>query len=596
MGSIDSLLGIVVRQEASELRLASNRPPRLFRGSDERPLTMPATSGAALLALVGDLVEPHEAALRERGSAMFAYHGGDAGEFEVSVSRRGAAASPEYEVRFARRSGSAPAPSRGAATAASTARPATAAGEASSVEAIARGATAGGEARRQRRAPHPGAAADRARRWRAARAARRRDRPTSRRWCRIRRSWSGCSPAMRSTSGSTSPAPGACASTCMRPPTASRPQSAFSTRGPVALRLGIAGGGAIARAHAARPRHRLRSDGVGEEHDPGGAGAGGAAPAAAGADHARGPDRVSHRPPGASGAGPPARDRPPRADFATGLRDALREDPDILLIGEMRDAETIGLALTAAETGHLVLTSLHSRTSASAIERIVDIYPPERQRQIRVQLADALRAVIAQRLLPRATGGGRVPAVEFLRVTHGVANLIRERKTSQIQSALQSGRDEGMVPLERSLADLVRDGTVSLDTARSVASDVKMLDDYLGAPRRAGLGALSGQPSDGRQAVAATCAASGRPAKLATRSPSSKATTCRASPRSRSRRASAARWRRPRACRSRAAPPRSRPPAPRRAAWRVPNGACGRCSRAGRRSARTDGARRRAGS
>jgi twitching motility protein PilT len=169
------------------------------------------------------------------------------------------------------------------------------------------------------------------------------------------------------------------------------------------------------------------------------------------------------------------------SDFATGLRDALREDPDILLIGEMRDTETIGLALTAAETGHLVLTSLHSRTSASAVERIVDTYPPERQRQIRVQLADSLRAVISQRLLPRADGNGRVPAVEFLRVTFGVANLIREGKTPQILSAVQSGGDEGMVPLERSLADLVRAQVVRPEAARSVASDLKALDDYLGA-------------------------------------------------------------------------------------------------------------------
>jgi len=171
------------------------------------------------------------------------------------------------------------------------------------------------------------------------------------------------------------------------------------------------------------------------------------------------------------------------SDFATGLRDALREDPDILLIGEMRDAETIGLALTAAETGHLVLASLHSRSSASAVERIVDAYPPERQRQIRVQLADALRAVIAQRLLPRADGGGRVPAVEFLRVTFGVANLIREGKTPQIMTAMQAGGDDGMVQLERSLADLVRGGTVPLQAARAVAGDPKALDDYLGARR-----------------------------------------------------------------------------------------------------------------
>ena len=173
------------------------------------------------------------------------------------------------------------------------------------------------------------------------------------------------------------------------------------------------------------------------------------------------------------------------SDFATGLRDALREDPDILLIGEMRDAETIGLALTAAETGHLVLASLHSRTSASAIERIVDAYPPERQRQIRVQLADALRAVIAQRLLPRADGGGRVPAVEFLRVTFAVANLIREGKTPQIPTAVVSGGDEGMMPLERSLAELVRAGIVALDAARALASDPKAFDGHLGpAPGR----------------------------------------------------------------------------------------------------------------
>src|SRR4029077_4824391 len=120
-------------------------------------------------------------------------------------------------------------------------------------------------------------------------------------------------------------------------------------------------------------------------------------------------------------------------DFATGLRDALREDPDILLIGEMRDPETIGLALTAAQTGHLVLASLHSRSAASAVERIVDAYPPERQQQIRVQLADSLRAVVAQRLLPRPGGEGRVMAVEILRVSHAVASAIREAKTAAVQ-------------------------------------------------------------------------------------------------------------------------------------------------------------------
>jgi twitching motility protein PilT len=167
-------------------------------------------------------------------------------------------------------------------------------------------------------------------------------------------------------------------------------------------------------------------------------------------------------------------------DFATGLRDALREDPDVLLIGEMRDPETIGLALTAAETGHLVLASLHSRSAASAVERIVDSYAPERQAQIRVQLADALRAVVAQRLLPRASGEGRVAALEVLRATHAVANAIREARTGSLQSAIQAGKKDGMLPLERCLADLVQRQRVTLEAARAVANDPAALGSYLG--------------------------------------------------------------------------------------------------------------------
>jgi pilus retraction protein PilT len=166
-------------------------------------------------------------------------------------------------------------------------------------------------------------------------------------------------------------------------------------------------------------------------------------------------------------------------DFATGLRDALREDPDILLIGEMRDPETISLAITAAETGHLVFASLHSRTASAAVERIVDTYPPERQRQIRVQLADSLRAVIAQRLIPSADGSGRVPAVELLRVTYGVANLIREGRTAQIVNALQAGSGDGMLVLERHLADLVRTNRIRHDSAVAAANDVTALSEYL---------------------------------------------------------------------------------------------------------------------
>ncbi len=154
------------------------------------------------------------------------------------------------------------------------------------------------------------------------------------------------------------------------------------------------------------------------------------------------------------------------ADFPTGLRDALREDPDLLLVGEMRDPESIQLALTAAETGHLVLASLHSRTAPSAIERIVDSYPPERQRQVRVQLADALRAVISQRLLPRASGAGRVPAVEVLKITPAAAHLIRDGKTPGLVSVMQTGGDEGMVPLDRCVQELVRRGRITPEVAR----------------------------------------------------------------------------------------------------------------------------------
>jgi twitching motility protein PilT len=167
-------------------------------------------------------------------------------------------------------------------------------------------------------------------------------------------------------------------------------------------------------------------------------------------------------------------------DFASALRDALREDPDIILVGEMRDPETISLAITAAETGHLVLASIHSRGAVSAIERIVDAYSPERQRQVRVQLAEALRAIVAQRLLPRARGGGRVPAVEVLRGTRAVASLVREGKTEQIATVLQSGRREGMITLERCLAEMVQAGEIRADDARAVANDPDSFTAHLG--------------------------------------------------------------------------------------------------------------------
>jgi twitching motility protein PilT len=166
-------------------------------------------------------------------------------------------------------------------------------------------------------------------------------------------------------------------------------------------------------------------------------------------------------------------------DFTTGLRDALRSDPDVIMVGELRDAETIRLALTAAETGHLVLASLHSGSAAGSVERVVDAYPPEQRAQIRTQLADALRAVVVQRLLPRARGSGRVPALELLRVTVAVANHVREGKTAQIGSLLQGGGRDGMLSLERCLAELVRAGTVTLEHARAAANELDSLAMYL---------------------------------------------------------------------------------------------------------------------
>lgn len=166
-------------------------------------------------------------------------------------------------------------------------------------------------------------------------------------------------------------------------------------------------------------------------------------------------------------------------DFASGLRDSLRADPDVLLIGEIRDAETTALALTAAETGHLVFASLHTRSAASAIDRIVDSSPPEQQQQVRIQLAESLRAVVSQRLLRRRNGTGRLPAIELLRVNRAIASLIREGKSAQIASVLQSSSRDGMLVLERSLADRVQAGEVELEDAVAAANNPEVLSILL---------------------------------------------------------------------------------------------------------------------
>lgn len=147
--------------------------------------------------------------------------------------------------------------------------------------------------------------------------------------------------------------------------------------------------------------------------------------------------------------------------FHQALRAALREDPDVILVGEMRDLETISLALTAAETGHLVLATLHTNSATKTIDRIIDVFPEAQQAQIRVMLSESLKGVVAQSLVSRGDGRGRVPVVEVLVNTPAVANLIREGKTFQIPSSMQTGQVHGMVTFEAALNDLVRKGIVS---------------------------------------------------------------------------------------------------------------------------------------
>jgi twitching motility protein PilT len=160
--------------------------------------------------------------------------------------------------------------------------------------------------------------------------------------------------------------------------------------------------------------------------------------------------------------------------FAVGLRAALREAPDVILLGEMRDQETIATALTAAETGHLVLATLHAPNAAGAIDRIIDAFPDQQQRQVRWQLAGVLRNVITQYLLPRRDGG-RAPAIEFVPMTPAVGNIIRKGDLHTLPTAIQSGRDAGMIPLERSLAWLVDAGVVAPQAVKKVAADRDLL-------------------------------------------------------------------------------------------------------------------------
>jgi twitching motility protein PilT len=166
--------------------------------------------------------------------------------------------------------------------------------------------------------------------------------------------------------------------------------------------------------------------------------------------------------------------------FALALRAALRQDPDVILVGEMRDLETISTALTAAETGHLVFATLHTQSAAQTIDRIIDVFPPHQQGQVRVQLSVALEGVMTQQLLPTADGSSRVAAIETLVPTPAVRNLIREGKTHQIVSVMQTGAGVGMQTMDAALATLIRAGKITQRQAEARSSTPDELRRLLG--------------------------------------------------------------------------------------------------------------------
>lgn len=157
--------------------------------------------------------------------------------------------------------------------------------------------------------------------------------------------------------------------------------------------------------------------------------------------------------------------------YQNALRAVLREDPDVILVGEMRDLETISIAITAAETGHLVFSTLHTIGAAKTIDRIIDVFPPHQQQQIRIQLSAVLQGIISQQLVPTADGLGRVAALEIMTITPGIQNLIREGKTHQIESSIQTGTKYGMKTMDMALADLYKKGIISKETALTYSVD-----------------------------------------------------------------------------------------------------------------------------
>jgi twitching motility protein PilT len=177
-------------------------------------------------------------------------------------------------------------------------------------------------------------------------------------------------------------------------------------------------------------------------------------------------------------------------DFARGLRAALRQDPDVILVGEMRDLETVSTALTAAETGHLVFATLHTQSTAQTVDRVIDVFPPEQQAQVRTQLSIALQGIVTQQLLPTSDGRGRVVACEVLIPTPAIRNLIREGKTHQIYAALQTSGAIGMQTMDADLVRLVRAGKIGRALAEQRASVPEELNRLLGGgPAVAGVSA-----------------------------------------------------------------------------------------------------------
>lgn len=165
-------------------------------------------------------------------------------------------------------------------------------------------------------------------------------------------------------------------------------------------------------------------------------------------------------------------------DFSTGLRDIFREDMDVIMIGELRDPESMSVAVTAAETGHLVFSTLHTASASRTVERIIDSFPPGQQEQIRIQLASSLSGIFSQRLVPKVSGG-LVPAFELLMANNAVSNLIRDNRTHELDTVIETGSQEGMIDMNRCLADLVRRGEISVENAYLYSNNPKTLDKLL---------------------------------------------------------------------------------------------------------------------